>query len=102
MGFQKFVRLVWTFYKSYIFSSVIITLCCLFLFREYGLDSFKAVFWFKIATLGVTYYFINSYKKNEFYYYQNLGVSKLMLWVTSLSFDFIFFVFLIIQVYKFK
>ena len=102
MSFQKFVRLVWSFYKSYIFSSITITLCSLFLFREYGLDIFKALFWFKMATLGVTLFFINSYKKNEYYYYQNLGVSKLMLWVTSLSFDFLLFVFLIIQTYKIK
>ncbi len=102
MRFQKFVRLVWTFYKNYIFSSIIITLCCLFLFFEYGFDIFKALFWFKMATLGVTFYFINSYKKNEYYYYQNLGVSKIMLWVMSLSFDIMLFVFLIIQVYKIK
>jgi hypothetical protein len=102
MRFQKFVRLVWTFYKSYIFSSITITLCSLFLFAEYGLDIFIALFWFKIATLGITFFFINSYKKNEYYYYQNFGVSKLMLWATSLSFDFILFVFLIIQIYKIK
>ena len=102
MRFQKFVRLVWTFYKSYILSSVVITCCSLFLLWKYGLDIFKALFWFKIVTLAVTFYFMNSYKKNEYYYYQNLGVSKMMLWVTSLSFDFILFVFLIIQTYKIK
>ena len=35
------------------------------------------------------------------YYYQNLGVSKALLWTTTLIFDLAIFLFLIFQIYKF-
>ena len=53
-------------------------------------------------SLGLTYYFINSYKNKEYYYYQNLGVSKSFLWAVTLTFDFALFIFLIIQTYHLK
>jgi hypothetical protein len=82
--------------------SFLITATCLVLFWEYGFGVFSTLFWFKIGTLGLTFYFINNYKNKEYYYYQNLGVSKTLLWSTTLSFDFALFVFLIIQEYTFK
>jgi len=60
------------------------------------------LFWFKAVTLGLTYYFINEYKSKEYYYYQNLGVSKSLLWAATLIFDFALFIFLITQVNKFR
>jgi hypothetical protein len=82
--------------------SLVITTCSLTIFWKYGFSVFFGVLWLKVATLGLTYYFINSYKKKEYYYYQNLGVSKVLLWTVTLSFDFALFLFLIIQTYKFK
>ncbi|HBZ26324.1 MAG TPA: hypothetical protein DEO54_08860 [Rikenellaceae bacterium] len=61
-----------------------------------GINIFTALFWFKIITLGIIVYFINNYKRNEFYYYKNLGLSKKVLWISSLTFDFILFLTLII------
>jgi len=55
-----------------------------------------------MASLGLTYYFINSYKNKEYYYYQNLGLSKALLWIAILTFDFALFIFLIVLIYKFK
>jgi len=72
------------------------------LFWKYGFSIFVVLFWFKIASLGLIFYFINNYKNKEYYYYQNLGVSKVLLWATTLAFDFALFIFLIIQTYKFK
>jgi len=82
--------------------SFLITATCLVLFWEYGFGIFSVLFWFKISTLALTFYFINNYKNKEYYYYQNLGVSKILLWSTTLSFDFALFIFLIIQEYTFK
>ena len=31
--------------------------------------------------------FINIYKKNQFYYYKNLGISKKTLWIPILTFE---------------
>jgi hypothetical protein len=82
--------------------SFLITATCLVLFWEYGFGIFSVLFWFKISTLALTFYFINNYKNKEYYYYQNLGVSKILLWSTTLSFDFALFIFLIIEEYIFK
>jgi type III secretory pathway component EscU len=81
---------------------MIITLCCLTLFWVNDFSIFAGIFWLKIATLALTFYFINRYKKNEFYYFQNLGISKILLWATTLIFDFILFLFLIIMIYSIK
>ena len=98
----KTIRLIWTFYRSFIFLSLTITACCISVFWMYGFSVFSKLFWLKIVTLGLTYYFINSYKRKEYYYYQNLGISKLLLWTATLTFDFALFIFLIIQIYQFK
>ncbi|HEY6954246.1 MAG TPA: hypothetical protein VI385_03335 [Flavisolibacter sp.] len=83
-------------------ASLVITACCLNLFWNYGFSIFFELFWFKIATLGLTFYYINGYKNKEYYYYQNLGVSRLLLWASTIVFDFALFLFLIIQTYRFK
>jgi len=100
MKILKIISLVWTFYRSFIFASLLITASCIGLFWEYGLSIFAILFWFKVATLGVTYYFINSYKYREYYYFQNLGISKTLLWAATISFDLFLFVLFIFQIYK--
>ncbi|MEO5594225.1 MAG: hypothetical protein ABIR15_21580 [Chitinophagaceae bacterium] len=102
MQLRKTIRLIITFYKSFFLAASLITACCLVLFYEYGLSIFAVLFWLKAITLGITFYFINSYKNKEYYYYQNLGISKALLWTTTLIFDFALFIFLITQLYKFK
>ncbi len=98
----KTLRLLFTFYKSFLFVSLLITSICVALFWQYGYSIFSSLFWFKILTLGLTYYFINDYKKKEYYYYQNLGISKELLWVSTILSDIIFFIILITQIYKLK
>ena len=98
----KTIRLFGTFYRSFLFASIVITASCVVLLWKYGLSIFVAIFWFKVVTLGLTYYFINRYKSKEYYYYLNLGLSKVLLWTATLTFDFGFFLFLIIQTYKLK
>lgn len=102
MRLFKAIAIIWTFYRSFILVSTLITTCCLYLFWENGLGIFAALFWVKMVTLAITFYFINAYKKKEYYYYQNLGISKVLLWTTTLIFDVALFIFLIIQVYKFR
>jgi hypothetical protein len=102
MRLIKTIRLIRTFYSNFFLVSVLITSCCLVLFWEYGISIFAALFWLKITTLAITFWFINSYRSKEYYYYQNLGISKVLLWTTTLIFDFALFIFLIVQMYKFK
>jgi len=49
------------------------------------------LFWFKAATYLLTFYHIKQAKRKEFYYYHALGVSKITLWIISLSVDFLIF-----------
>ena len=91
----KIARLIGSFYKSFSFFSLLMTACCVILFWEYHFNIFAILFWLKVATGGITFIYINGYKSNEYYYYQNLGVSKTKLWSGSLIFDFSIFILLI-------
>ena len=66
----KTIRLIFTFYKGFLLASIIITSCCGLIFWEYGLSVFRALFWLKISTLAISFYFINTYKAREYYYAQ--------------------------------
>ncbi|ALJ00733.1 hypothetical protein DC20_19305 [Rufibacter tibetensis] len=94
MRFTKSVRLIWTFYTAFAAPSMVITLACLSLNIESGLRIYPIIFWFKVATLGVMFLSVNSYKRHEYFYYLNLGFSKVNLWTSTLSFDFLVFLFL--------
>lgn len=98
----KTIRLIWTFYRNFIFFSLLVTACCMSVFRAYGIGTFVALFWLKASTLGLTCYFINSYKDKEYYYYRNLSMSKTMLWSVTIGFDFLLFLFLLVITHKFR
>jgi len=102
MQLFKIIRLIWTFYRSFVLVSLVITISCVKVIWESGFSWFGLLFWGKLVSLGLLFYFINSYKHKEYYYYQNLGVSKIRLWVTTLTFDFCLFIFLAVLAYKLK
>jgi hypothetical protein len=102
LKFVKSCRLIWTFYRSFFFTSLVVDVCCIHFFLKYGYSVFNALFWFKLITLGLIFYYVNDYKKKEFFYYQNLGLSKQRLWIITLTFDFILFLILLIQSGNFK
>lgn len=52
--------------------------------------------------MGFIITFIDNYRKKEYYYYQNLGLSKTALWSSSLIFDFVLFLGLIIAAYQLR
>ncbi len=95
---RKTIRLIFTFYKSYAAASILITLASLYLVNLYGTKAIyilQALFWFKVITLGVIFYYIQKYKKEGFYYYKNLGLTKKHLWISTLVFDFTLFLLLV-------
>ena len=87
-----------TFYRSYFIVSNIITLACLGLIHVHGLKIFSALLVLKVSTLGIIVLFIDLYKKKEFYYYRNLGLSKLKLWGFTLGLDLGLFILLIAMI----
>jgi hypothetical protein len=102
MQLFKIIRLTWTFYKNFLLLSAIVTALCTRAFWIYGLAGFSGIFWCKIATLGLTCYLVNTHKKNEYYYYQNLGITKTLLWTLTLSLDLALFLLLLMLTYHFK
>lgn len=102
MTLLRTIRLILTFYKSFFIANFIITAVCIDIFWKYGMATFFEIFWFKVISLGMIFYFIREFKAKQFYYYQNLGISKMLLWVTTLTFDFGLFMLLIIMTYKIR
>ncbi|HAO47678.1 MAG TPA: hypothetical protein DCQ97_12175 [Chitinophagaceae bacterium] len=98
----KIIKLFLTFYRSYFIASFTLTGCCAYIYWLHGIDIFTFIFWLKILTLGVILLYLNTYKKKEFYYYMNLGISKKILLGTTAVFDCFIFLILIILVNKIR
>jgi hypothetical protein len=98
----KVIRLLFTFYRSYFIATFFTTCCCINIYTKIGIVAFTALFWFKITTLALIYYYINANKAHELYYYQNLDVSKRLLWISTLIFDFTLFISLLILTHKLR
>lgn len=79
------------------FASLVITASAVGLIYANGFEIFTPLFWFKIITLGLMLFFVSFYKKNEFYYYHNLGVSKRLLWTSISIIDLLIFMVLILS-----
>lgn len=94
--FRKLL-LLFHFYRNFLLASLLIDLCCIAVVWQYGLVTFFGLFWLKMASLALIYFFVNSYKSNEFYYYFNLGLTRLSLWVPVILFDLLFFLIVIIK-----
>jgi hypothetical protein len=50
--------------------------------------------------LAITAYFINSYKKKEFFYFRNLGISRTLLWSFTLTLDMLLYITLLTLTYQ--
>lgn len=84
------------FYQSFSYTSILITIVCVFFTCKFGIGAFAPLFWFKITTLGLIYYIIKTYKSDEFYYYKNLGLTKRILWISAMLIDLGLFILLLI------
>ena len=102
MHLLKTARLIFTFYKSFFLATSLITIVCVNLFWKYGISTFTVLLWFKVATLILVYFFIRSAKGKELYYYQNLGVSKAVLWTSVLTLDFLIFIFSMLLTHNYR
>jgi chromate transport protein ChrA len=94
--------LLLTFYRGFIIPNLLVTFVCLFLFREYGMSILYMLFLLKLATLALVFSYIRSYKNKEFYYYQNLGLSRAFLWTTTFLFDFFLYLLLLLPLNKYS
>jgi hypothetical protein len=95
---MRTLKLIARFYSGIFFVNLLITLGSIPAIHAHKL--LGAIFWFKLITIGIVFYFTASYKKKELYYYQNLGLSKLMLGVTTSLFDFLLWLIISIVAYQ--
>lgn len=89
----KTIRSLYTFYQSHFFVGVCISLSCLWMYSELGDHTIPILCWYKAITEAIFVYAVNKRKHKEFFYYQNLGLSKTFLWSITLSIDFLLFAF---------
>lgn len=99
---MRTLRLLFTFYKSFVFTSFIITLSCLSILYTWGSDTIVVLLWFKIFTTCLIFYYIHNFKKKDYSYYKNLGLSKIKLWISTIAFDVCIFLILIILTINFR
>jgi hypothetical protein len=98
----KKIKLISTFYRSFCLGSLLTTAIGVFLSWEYGSSIFLALLVLKAAVLYIIYIFIKRYKGDEFFYYRNLGLSKFVLWSTTLFFDMAIYLLLITQISRIR
>ncbi|WP_156522624.1 hypothetical protein [Arachidicoccus ginsenosidimutans] len=90
------------FYRSFWLASAIINTGCGIAVFKFGLEEVAPCLWLKIFSCTIIYFLVNEYKKNEYYYYLNVGIGKRLLWSVVFVFDFLFsFLFLFI-IYKIR
>lgn len=88
------LKAYFTFYRSFFFVSFLITVICLFILIKSEFKLMPALFWLKSTTLAIIYYVTHINKQREFFYYQNLGISRIFLWVSTLGTDMFLFLLL--------
>ncbi len=98
----RIIRSVYTFYKNFFLLSFLITLVCLAVIVKSEFSFFQIMFWFKLGVNAMIYYFISDYKQKEFYYYQNLGVSRTVLWASTAIIDMTVFLGSCLLIYLYK
>ena len=100
---MRTLKLITRFYGGIFFANFLITLSCIGLICYFGTLAHKLIgmlFWFKVITIGVIFYGAIRYQKKEMYYYQNLGVSKLKLGISTSVFDFLLWLILTIIAFR--
>jgi hypothetical protein len=86
------LRLLFRFYRNFLVLSLLVLGIAVYQFINQGLSVFIGLFWLKIVTSALAYYYVNTQLGVEYYYYHHFGFSKRRLWLLTLSFDlFIYF-----------
>jgi hypothetical protein len=98
---MRTIRLITRFYGAIFLANFLVTLSCVYLLAMAGKNDQAIVavfFWYKIISMTLIFYTAIYYKKNELYYYQNLGITKLKLILTTSVFDFfVWLIFILLQ-----
>jgi hypothetical protein len=97
------LKLITRFYSGIFLANFLVSLSCVFLLWSFGSkahDLLGILFWYKVISMVMVFYLAVHYKSRELYYYQNLGVSKLTLGLSTSAFDFALWLAIFIGTYK--
>jgi hypothetical protein len=100
---MRTLKLIARFYRGIFlvnFFVTIVTVYAITFHRDQANKLIGTFFWGKIITIALIIYFAFTAKKKELYYYQNLGVSKQKLAITTGLFDFLLWLMLIVLAYR--
>jgi hypothetical protein len=67
--------------------STITTILCCNYFLEFGISSLVYIFWFKNVIFFLLYKIVTIYKKDELFYFYNLGINKTSLLLYTYSYE---------------
>lgn len=95
---MKAIRLILQFYGTFVFLSLLITMGCVMVVYLTNGFFLKGALLAKLMGNGAVILAIESNQKTQFVYYRNLGLTKMQLWVSSLVFDFVIFISLVLIV----
>jgi hypothetical protein len=96
---MRSLKLITRFYGGIFLANFLVSLSCVYLLRLYGRNAYEIImilFWYKVITIALIFYTAIFYRKNELYYYQNLGISKTQLIAFTSVVDFLLWLVLII------
>jgi hypothetical protein len=96
------MRVVLTFYKNFLWFTVGISLIGCYLIWLYGGWQFSvAVFWLKVVTNTLLGLYVNIFDPEQFFFYNNLGFSRLKLFVLTSVLDMMLWLCLSVVTIKF-
>ncbi len=100
----KIIRALYSFYLNHALIGLLLSFCCRYTYKVYGCNykTLPFLFWFKVITMAIIWYVVTTNKRKEFFYYQNLGISKTLLWTATLGIDFILFVAMLVLTFKMR
>jgi len=100
---MRTLKLITRFYGGVFLANFLVTLCCIYMVWFYGQKAIEIIgilFWFKTGTIAAIFFSSVYYRKQELYYYQNLGVGKMQLGLATSLFDFITWLALTITIFN--
>lgn len=102
MKLVRNIRILFTFYRYFIWASICVNAVSAYILWANGITFYKGLFWIKLLSLAVSFYLVNEYKKQEYFYYYNFGFSRKSLWIIALTFDLLVFFALMILAYQLR
>ncbi len=81
------VALLLTFSRQFSPALLLVNLACCQLFFLYGNSVLRALFFFKIAANATVFYLVRKLRPTTLFYYRNLGLTAVRLWMVSFVVD---------------